>query len=233
MGDPYVLKNLTRGLAAQVDRLKPPEDIERRFGPYRDRPVEFVRECLGAEPEPYQVEILEACATNSRIAWRAGHGVGKTTVLAWVVLWWLLPRPFSRVLILAPAYERQVGRYLLPEVKKWVRRAPRALPIVVRANSAEVRGHERDWFALAVQASDPDMIEGAHAESLAVLCDEAKGLPADVVAALHGSQTDVSGIGCTCCRRSQAGRQGRSTTHSGVAATSGSSSTPRPRIVHW
>ena len=88
---------------------------------------------------------------------------------------------------------------------------------MVRASSVEVRGHERDWFALAVQASDPDMIEGAHAQSLAVLCDEARAIPADVVAALHGSETDVGVIGCTCCPRSQAGRQGHSTTPSGVA----------------
>ena len=36
----------------------------------------------------------------------------------------VMTRPFGRVLILAPAYEKQIGRHLLPEVKKWSCRAP-------------------------------------------------------------------------------------------------------------
>ncbi len=187
------LDRYLRDLRRDVAGLEVPRDLENRFAKYRNDPVRFAQEALGAEPEPYQIDILRACVTDPRIAWRAGHGVGKTALLSWVLLWWLLTRPFSRVLILAPAYERQVGRYLLPEVKKWTRRAPKALPVVVRANSVEVRGHERDWFAVGVQASDRDLIEGAHAESLAVLCGEGKGLNADVVAALHGTQTDVGG----------------------------------------
>lgn len=187
------LERFASDLLRQAEKLEVPAHLEAEYGEYTADPAEFVRKILGVNLEPYQVEILDACLDTPRIAWRAAHGVGKTALLAWVLLWWLLTRPFSRVLILAPAYERQVGRYLLPEVKKWVRRAPKPLPVVVRANTVEIRGHERDWFAVGVQASDPDLIEGAHAESLAVLCDEAKGLNADVVAALHGTQTDTGG----------------------------------------
>lgn len=190
------LRNLerhARRLLERAEGLEVPRDLAERFGPYRERPVAFVRERLGAGPEPYQVDLLAACAVEPRVVWRAAHGVGKTATLSWVLLWWLLTRPFSRVLVVAPAFERQVGRYLLPEVRRWLRRAPEALPVDVRANSVEVRGHPRDWFALGVQASDPSKVEGGHAESLCVLADEAKGLPADVVAALHGTQTDAGG----------------------------------------
>jgi len=190
------LRNLdrhVRKLREEVASMEVPQDLADRFGPYRDRPVAFVEDLLSAEPEPYQVEILEAAAEEDRIAWRAAHGVGKTATLSWLLLWWLLTRPFSRVLVVAPAFERQVGRYLLPEVRRWLRRAPESLPVKVRANSVEVRGYAREWFALGIQATDPSKVEGAHEESLAVLADEAKGLPADVVAALHGTQTDVGG----------------------------------------
>lgn len=190
------LRNLdrhARKLRERVQELEVPQDLEDRFGPYREDPVAFVENVLGADPEPYQREILEAASGEERIAWRAAHGVGKTATLSWMLLWWLLSRPFSRVLVVAPAFERQVGRYLLPEVRRWIRRAPESLPVEVRANSVEVKGYAREWFALGIQASDPAKVEGAHEESLAVLADEAKGLPADVVAALHGTQTDVSG----------------------------------------
>jgi len=177
----------------QIAALELPLSLSDQFGDYRNDPVSFAQDVLGAHPEPYQREILQASVGGPRIAWRAGHGVGKTTLLSWILLWWLLTRPFSRVLILAPAFERQVGRYLLPEVKKWVRRAPDSLPVRVRSNSVEVKGAERDWFALGVQASDSTMVEGGHAESLCVLADEAKGLNSEVIAALHGTQTDAGG----------------------------------------
>ncbi|MEN8374467.1 MAG: hypothetical protein ABFS34_03375 [Gemmatimonadota bacterium] len=188
-----VLDRYVRALRDDLAALEVPQDLGDRFGGYRDRPADFVREQLGASPETYQVEMLEACAENSRVALRSGHGVGKTAILAWVLLWWLLTRPFSRALMLAPSFERQVGAYLLPEVKKWVRRAPDPLPLTVRALSVEVTGYGREWFALGVQASDPALVEGAHAESLCILADEAKALSADVIAALHGTQTDREG----------------------------------------
>jgi len=182
-----------RRMRDDVAALEVPQGLAERFDPYRDDPERFVRDVLGVEPEPYQSEVLAACAADPRVAWRAAHGVGKTAVLSWTLLWWLLTRPFSRVLVLAPAFERQVGRYLLPEVKKWVRNAPDTLPVIVRANSVEVRGFEREWFAIGIQASDSSMVEGGHAESIAILADEAKGLDAEVVAALHGTQTDIGG----------------------------------------
>lgn len=185
------LDSWLRRMREDVAGLEVPQDLAERFGPYRDDPVGFVRHVLGVRPEPYQEEVLRACAEDPRVAWRAAHGVGKTATLAWILLWWLLTRPFARVLVLAPAFERQVGRYLLPEVKKWIRNAPEALPVIVRANSVEVVGFEREWFALGVQATDSTMVEGGHAPSLAVLADEAKGLDAQVVAALHGTQTDI------------------------------------------
>lgn len=188
------LDRWVRAMREDVAHMEVPEQIQDVFGPYRDDPVRFVREVLGAEhPEPYQAEVLSACLEDPRIAWRAAHGVGKTTTLSWILLWWLLTRPFSRVLVLAPAFERQVRRYLLPEVRKWARRAPEPLPVVVRTTSVEVTGFQREWFALAIQATDATKVEGAHAEHLCVLADEAKGLGAEVVAALHGTMTDTRG----------------------------------------
>lgn len=40
----------------------------------RDNPVEFVKRILRVEPDLWQVEALNALATNSRVAIRSGHG---------------------------------------------------------------------------------------------------------------------------------------------------------------
>ena len=64
-------------------------------------PVKFVREVMGAEPEPWQAEAMMALVTNSRVAVRSGHGVGKTTALAWTILWWLCTRRPCKVAVTA------------------------------------------------------------------------------------------------------------------------------------
>jgi len=61
--------------------LEIPADMEDRFGRYRDDPAGFVRDVLGAEPQPYQVEVLRSAASNPRVPWRAAHGCGKTATL--------------------------------------------------------------------------------------------------------------------------------------------------------
>ena len=50
----------------------------------------FVTDVLGVTPEPWQAEVLEAVGKYDRVSIRSGHGVGKTTLQAWLVLWFLL-----------------------------------------------------------------------------------------------------------------------------------------------
>lgn len=42
---------------------------------YTVNPVAFVKEILGATPEPWQAEALDALSKNPRVAIRSGHGV--------------------------------------------------------------------------------------------------------------------------------------------------------------
>lgn len=196
------------GEAANADsKLGLTEDfmINREYAVEGKGPVGFVEEVLGlgncpcgCKVENYQRRVLNASVCNDRVAWRAGHGVGKTTTMSWILLWFLLTRPFARILVVAPAFKRQVGKYFFPEVKKWVYHAERYgkfddLPVNVRPEQIDVKGYKDEWMALAIQASEPEKVEGGHATSLCVLADEAKGLSAEVVQALHGTQTDVGG----------------------------------------
>ena len=69
---------------------------------YRNNPVLFVKEVLEAEPEPEQVEMLESINHNRMTAVKAGHGVGKTTSLAWAILWFMFTRPYPKIPCTAP-----------------------------------------------------------------------------------------------------------------------------------
>jgi hypothetical protein len=104
-----------RAMKADVEALQVPSRVEDAFGRYRDRPVTFCRDVLGADSatrrsdgSSYQFDVLNDVVRHPRVAVMSGHGVGKTAIDAWAALWWLLTRPMSRVLVLAPEYSRQI-----------------------------------------------------------------------------------------------------------------------------
>lgn len=167
---------------------------------WKHEPLDFVLNVLGlADSEkgidPFQQYALKTAGDpdQTHMALQAAHGCGKTTLLGWLLLWWLLTRPFSRVQVVAPAFERQASRYLFPEVQKWCRKSDYIIPVEVRKKSIEVSGWEDEWFALAIQGTQAGKVEGGHNRSMMILADEAKALDADVINALHGTQTDTSG----------------------------------------
>jgi phage terminase large subunit len=59
-------------------------DWQRSWLKSRNDPLIFVREVLGADPEPWQAEALEAVGRHDRVSIRSGHGVGKTTFESWL-----------------------------------------------------------------------------------------------------------------------------------------------------
>ena len=64
---------------------------------YRNDPVLFAREVLKAEPEDEQIQMLNSVRDNRMTAVKAGHGVGKTTSLSWIILWFMFTRPFPKI----------------------------------------------------------------------------------------------------------------------------------------
>jgi phage terminase large subunit len=149
----------------------------------RDNPLIFVREVLGTEPEAWQAEALEAIARNDRVSIRSGHGVGKTTLFAWLVLWFLLTRQDCKIPIAANSQD-QLRDTVWPEIAKWHRKLPEALKgqIDVQAERVVVKADPEGSFAVRRTASkdNPEALQGFHAKNLLFLVDEASGIP-DVV----------------------------------------------------
>ena len=80
----------------------------------------FVREVLGVEPDPKQIEALDAISRGDRrISIRSGHGVGKTTLLAWIILWWMLTRYPQKTVCTAPTSKQLFGA-LANETLLWL-----------------------------------------------------------------------------------------------------------------
>ena len=75
---------------------------------YADHPVEFVEDVIQVTPDPQQAAILRSVAGSKMTSVRSGHGVGKSAVEAWSVIWFMTTRPFPKI----PAQRRRSTSYL-------------------------------------------------------------------------------------------------------------------------
>src|SRR5205814_818076 len=129
---------------------------------------------------PWQLDVLKAYdARERRISIRSGHGVGKTTTVAWLVLHHLLCRYPQRTAITAPT-EKQLFNALWADVKVWHRRLPRWLQdqIEVKHDRAELQARpESSYTTLATaRVEQPEALQGIHSDWVLLVADEASGI---------------------------------------------------------
>lgn len=151
--------------------------------------MSFATEALQATPEPWQAEALTLLGEHDRLSVRAGHGVGKTAVLAWAVLWFMTTRLHFKIPITANNQD-QLRDIVWPEIRKWHARMPDALKaeIEISAERIFVRGAPES-FAVARTASkdNPEALQGFHEENLLFVIEEASGIPDIVFEIAQGS----------------------------------------------
>jgi hypothetical protein len=162
------------------------------------QPVALVTEVLGARPDPWQCDVLDAVTEFDNVAVRACHGVGKTALLAWVVIWFTVTRPSAKVPTTAPTFNKQVRDVLWAEIHKWWRSGqqpgdPAARWLLGRFDLTQTRLQAREapteWFAAGIASSQPLNIEGYHSEHLLAVFDEAKGIGPAIWDAVQGMRT--------------------------------------------
>lgn len=162
---------------------------------YRDDRVAFVMDCVtfGKNgPADYQLEIVGALDAYKRVAVRGPHGIGKTALSSWMILHGILTADDVKIPTTASAW-RQLTKYLWPEVHKWAQRLnwqkigrPKFNANELLVNNLK-RGVTAEAFAVA--SSDPAFIEGAHAEVMFYVFDEAKAIPDPIWDAAEGAFT--------------------------------------------
>lgn len=165
-------------LSAVADRVAP--DSERWWS----SPSRWASDCIPAlELTPYQCEVLDAIPAQYRIAVRGPHGLGKTTLASVAVLWFATTRDLAgadwKVPTTASTW-RQLTKFLWPEVHKWAKRIDweklgrepfrktELLGLSLRLSHGE---------AFAAASDDHEKLEGAHADQLMYVFDEAKAIP--------------------------------------------------------
>lgn len=145
---------------------------------YRNNPVAFVKEALKAKPVQWQAEALKAFAEHDRIAIRSGHGVGKTSLIAWLAIYFLFTRYPAKIGCIAPSAS-QMENALWPEIKIWARRLPPGLRelIEVTADKVTLVPAPESFAAKRVARKEqPEALQGLHAKHMLILMDEASGI---------------------------------------------------------
>ena len=167
--------------------------IERFHTAYRDKPAEFVKNVLGAEPLPWQAELMNAVARGERrISVRAGHGVGKSTCCSWLLIWHMMTRMPQKSVVTAPT-AGQLYDALFSELKRWINKLPPVLRESVEIFSDRVvhKGAPESSFisARTSSAERPEALAGVHSEHVLLICDEASAIPEAVFESAAGSMS--------------------------------------------
>ena len=166
--------------------------VARELKRWGDDPRRFVRKALGAEPEPWQDQVLGAIAGGQRrIAIRSGHGVGKTALEAWLILWFGMTRLDAKIPATAPTAHQLVD-LLWGEAAKWRRCLAERLPelgeaIDMRADRIVFGPQGSAAYARTARRDQSEALQGFHASSLMFVIDEASGIDDRVFEVAEGA----------------------------------------------
>lgn len=163
--------------------------VARAIMTLHDDSVLFVKKILNAEPDAWQAEVLNSLSKNPRVAVRSGHGVGKTAVESWALLWFLATRPFPKVVATAPTV-RQLYDVLWAEISKWLKRSEMLSDLFEwQKTFVRLRAAPERWFAAARTAARAENLAGFHAHSILFILDEASGISDEIFEAVEGALT--------------------------------------------
>ena len=152
---------------------------------YKDKPIEFVRDVIKAEPDENQCKILKSVAENKMTSVRSGHGIGKSTALSWLIIWFMCTRPFPKIPCTAPT-KHQLHDILWAEIAKWLTPELKE-ELEWTKEKLYMKSYPENWFAVPRTATLPDALQGFHADHLLYIIDEASGVKDEVFEPVLGS----------------------------------------------
>ena len=157
-----------------------PAEVTQKLRYLRDNPAEFVKQVIGATPEPWQIDALNAIRDGDRVAIRSGHGVGKSAMMSWLILWWLSTRFPAKIAATAPT-AHQLEDVLWGEVAKWHRSMVNPFfrdQLEVKNDRVYLKDAPNESFAVARTArkEQPEAFQGFHSDNMLFLVDEASGV---------------------------------------------------------
>lgn len=156
-------------------------------------PCLFAQEALGADPTEQQWDASRKLVERRRVSIRSGHGTGKSTFMAWCVLWFLACYFPAKVPATAPT-SHQLEDVLWAEIAKWHRVLKERLAFLglqfewsAGAYRAVEAPNESFAVARTSRPEKPEALQGFHADNILFLIDEASGVADNVFEVAEGA----------------------------------------------
>lgn len=149
-------------------------------------------------PDVWQTEALKLLGGHTitpdealQLAVASGHGIGKTTLIAWIILWFISTRPNPQIVVTANT-KTQLESKTWRELAKWHK-----LMVLTSdwfnwtATKFYYVNEPEDWFASAIPWSEnkPEAFQGTHERHVLMIFDEASTIPESVWDAAAGAMT--------------------------------------------
>lgn len=153
-------------------------------------------------PDDWQVEVLEEIGQAVRDgmsisdampileAVASGHGIGKTALIAWIILWFISTRQHPQIIVTAGKKDQLSGK-TWRELAKWQKLALCGHWFHWTATKLEHVLFPETWFAHAIawSKSAPENFAGTHEEHVLVIFDEASAIDDIIWETTDGAMT--------------------------------------------
>lgn len=199
--------------AARAAQTKPLTDFEYEsalaedIGRFYDDPLGFIYyafawgqgELRGMDgPDIWQRAMLESIGetlrkdpqANIREAVASGHGIGKTTMTAWIVLWAMSTRPHLSGVVTANTMS-QLSTKTWRELALWYKRGINQHWWKWSATKFWHRDHPETWFTSAEPNTEhnSEAFAGRHAKYVLMIFDEASAIPDRIFEVSEGAMS--------------------------------------------
>lgn len=154
-------------------------------------------------PDEWQTELLaelgrlSASGEPIRLAVASGHGVGKTALVAWVILWAELTRPNLAGVVTANTQNQLSGK-TWAELSRWRNRLIGPFKAMVEWTATRLKHTEAPerWFVEAVPWTEhnSEAFAGLHAEHVLAVYDEASAISDRIWEVTEGAMTTAGAM---------------------------------------
>lgn len=188
-----------------------PEDeteLKARMGEvYYNDAIRFVKEIYDWNdgslkstcPDEWQEEVLQLISQPTkdslRIAISSGHGIGKTTQLAWIIHWFMSTRVNPQIVVTAGTQSQLITK-TWRELAKWQKLAMNGHWFEWTATKYYLKEAPDTWFASAIpwSANNPEAFAGTHEKHVLVIYDEASAIDDVIWEVTEGAMTTPGAI---------------------------------------
>ena len=164
-------------------------------GPLADEegPDVWQRDVMGAITEA--IKSGQDVGTAIQVAVASGHGIGKTALVAWLILWYVSTHEFPQVVVTANT-GTQLSSKTWRELSKWHKLAINQHWFAWTATRFSHVSYPETWFASAIPWTEhnSEAFAGTHEKHVLVVFDEASAIADKIWEVTEGAMTTAGAM---------------------------------------